>query len=75
MLLHGWRHWREGLFARLNGMFAFALWDAREQTLVLARDRFGKKPLHYAALAMASSPLGPSQVAALRPEIDRALDP
>ena len=48
VLLHGWRAWREGMFARLNGMFAFALWDAREQELVLARDRFGKKPLTYA---------------------------
>ncbi|MFQ5754280.1 MAG: asparagine synthase (glutamine-hydrolyzing), partial [bacterium] len=47
VLLHGFEQWETGLFNRLNGMFAFAIWDAREKTLFMARDRMGKKPLYY----------------------------
>ena len=50
VLLQGWRAWGETLLDRLDGIYAFALWDAEAQRLVLARDRVGVKPLYYAAL-------------------------
>jgi len=48
VLLLGYRVWGEGVLARLRGFFAFAMWDEAQQTLLLARDRLGIKPLYYA---------------------------
>lgn len=48
VLVHGWREWGEELPIRLNGMFAFAIWDRARRTVFLARDRFGEKPLYWA---------------------------
>jgi asparagine synthase (glutamine-hydrolysing) len=49
VIVHGYEAWgAEGALQKLRGMFAFALWDDRPQQLLLARDRFGVKPLYYA---------------------------
>ena len=47
VLLHGYEQWGRGLLDRLRGMFAFALWDRKAETLFCARDHFGIKPLYY----------------------------
>jgi asparagine synthase (glutamine-hydrolysing) len=50
VLVHGWREWNLDLCAALDGMFAFALWDARNATVTIARDYAGEKPLYVAGL-------------------------
>lgn len=49
VVLVGYEHWGDRLWPRLRGMFALALWDARDEELRLVRDPLGQKPLYYVA--------------------------
>ena len=51
VLLLGYLHWGEEMVERLLGMFAFGIWDRGKETLLLARDRLGVKPLYWAETA------------------------
>ena len=48
VVLYSWVEWREKCVHKFNGMFAFSVWDKKEKTLHLVRDRYGIKPLYYA---------------------------
>jgi asparagine synthase (glutamine-hydrolysing) len=54
VLVHGWEEWREGLFGRLNGIFAFVLVDQRTREVILTRDPLGVKPLYIGTRGTAS---------------------
>lgn len=74
-IIHAWEEWGPDCLDRLDGMFAFALWDRKARTLFLVRDRMGKKPLYYARLPDGRLAFG-SEMAALAEVdgIDRRLD-
>src|SRR4051794_3770086 len=76
VILRAWVQWGRKCVERLHGMFAFALWDGREEMLFMARDRLGEKPLYYACLPDGSLIFG-SELKALtvHPKLPRKLDP
>jgi len=49
VIVHAYEAWGPACVSRLDGMFAFAIWDRSHRTLMLARDRMGEKPLYYYA--------------------------
>src|SRR6266581_9143951 len=76
VIAHAWEQWGEACLDRFNGMFAFALWDAPTETLFLARDRLGEKPLYYSFLSDGRL-LFASELKALllSPSVERRIDP
>jgi asparagine synthase (glutamine-hydrolysing) len=75
VIVEGYRAWGEGVVRRLDGMFAFALYDARTETLLLARDRAGKKPLFYARDAAGGVRFGSEAKAILASGVRAELEP
>lgn len=76
VIVHAWQAWGAACLHRLRGMFAFALWDRNQQTLFLARDRMGVKPMHYAWLPDGSFIFGSElKVLTAHPGFVRDIDP
>ncbi|MCS6947475.1 MAG: amidotransferase 1, exosortase A system-associated [Steroidobacteraceae bacterium] len=76
VIVHAWESWGERCVERFRGMFAFALYDRAQQTLFLARDRLGVKPLFYALLPDGTLLFGSELKSLLAfPELPRDIDP
>ena len=74
VLLHAYLEWKTDAFARLNGIFAFAIWEKRERRLTLCRDRLGVKPLFFAPIRNGLTFGSTIDTVLYHPEIEPALD-
>ena len=74
VLLHAYLEWKTDAFARLNGIFAFAIWEKRERRLTLCRDRLGVKPLFFAPIRNGMTFGSTIDTVLCHPEIEPALD-
>jgi len=76
VLLQGYAAWGEAVLDRINGMYGFAIWDARDRSLLVGRDRLGIKPIYYfddgRRLAFASEAKALLELPGVTREIDRA---
>jgi len=76
VIVHAWEAWGVDCVQRFRGMFAFALHDRNRETLFMARDRLGVKPLFYAVLSDGSVAFGSElKVLMQLPNLDRRIDP
>ncbi len=76
VIIHAWESWGVDCVKRFRGMFAFALWDRNQQTLFLARDRLGVKPMFYALLDNGTFVFGSElKVITAHPDFVRSIDP
>jgi asparagine synthase (glutamine-hydrolysing) len=75
VLVHAYEEWGDAFVERLRGMFAIALWDKRRRRLLLARDRFGIKPLYYRHVAGELSFASELKAMLEQPGFSREIDP
>jgi asparagine synthase (glutamine-hydrolysing) len=75
VLVHGYEEWGDEFVERLRGMFAIALWDQRRRRLLLARDRFGIKPLYYRHVGGSLSFASELKAMLEQPGFSREIDP
>jgi asparagine synthase (glutamine-hydrolysing) len=75
VVLKAYAAWGENFVARLHGMFAIAIWDATRQQLLLARDRFGIKPLYYSQTRDHFRFASNSQALLAAGDVDTGIDP
>ena len=75
VIVHAYEQWGDGFVSRLNGMYNFALWDARRRRLLIGRDRLGIKPLYWRQdgqrLAFATEAKALLQIPGVTAEVDR----
>lgn len=76
VIVHAWEEWKENCVQHFHGQYAFAVWDEPNETLFLARDRFGEKPLYYTLSADGQFLFGSELKALLaHPGVPRDLEP
>ncbi len=75
VILHAYAEWGDGFLQKLNGMFAFAIWDIQKKRLLLARDRMGKKPLFYYHNGRRFIFASEMKAILLHPDVPREIDP
>ncbi|HNZ03896.1 MAG TPA: asparagine synthase (glutamine-hydrolyzing) [Myxococcota bacterium] len=75
VLVHLWEDEGTAMLERLDGMFAFALWDSRTRTLALARDRMGKKPLFWSRVGRDAVFGSELRAVVTHPDVSRRVDP
>jgi asparagine synthase (glutamine-hydrolysing) len=75
VLVHAWEQWGTACLERLNGAFAFAVWDREKRELFLARDRFGIRPLFLAEIDGAWAWASEGKALLRHPGLGRSLDP